>query len=152
MASLLGNAVISGTFASVVSGAVLATLAKAEGKDAVQPLNATSHWLQGELSGQVTEVDAAHTGLGVATHHGACMFWATVFETFRDASPTDSVGGIVRDAVAVSAIAAAVDYGLVPKKLTPGWEEVLPARSIAGGFAGLALGLALGGMVTAKLR
>jgi hypothetical protein len=39
-------------------------------------------------------------------------------------------------------VAAVVDYGLVPKRFTPGWEDPLPIRSIAGGFAGLALGLA----------
>jgi len=39
-------------------------------------------------------------------------------------------------------LAAIVDYGLLPKNLTPGWEEPLPVRSVAGGFGGLALGLA----------
>jgi len=42
----------------------------------------------------------------------------------------------------VAMVAAVVDYGLVPKRFTPGWEDPLPIRSIAGGFAGLALGLA----------
>jgi general stress protein 26 len=42
---------------------------------------------------------------------------------------------ILRDAAAMSAIAAAVDYGITPKRATPGWEEVLSrapsARPIA---------------------
>jgi len=49
-------------------------------------------------------------------------------------------------------LAAIVDYGLLPKNLTPGWEEPLPVRSVAGGFGGLALGLALGGLITSRLR
>jgi len=58
----------------------------------------------------------------------------------------------LRDAVAISMLAAIVDYGLLPKNLTPGWEEPLPVRSVAGGFGGLALGLALGGLITSRLR
>ena len=66
--------------------------------------------------------------------------------------PHAGPAAIARDAAAVSAIAAVVDYGLMPKRLTPGWEEPLPIRSVAGGFAGLALGLAIGGFVTQRLR
>ena len=80
------------------------------------------------------------------------VFSGHLFETLRTASPQGGPARIARDATTVSAIAAIVDYGLVPKRLTPGWEEPLPIRSVAGGFAGLALGLALGGLVTAKLR
>ncbi|MBP2238721.1 hypothetical protein J2Z31_005262 [Sinorhizobium kostiense] len=32
-----------------------------------------------------------------------------------------------------------------PKRLTPGWETVLPKRSVGAAFAAMALGLALGG-------
>jgi hypothetical protein len=48
----------------------------------------------------------------------------------------------------VAAIAAAVDYGLVPKRLTPGWESVLSKRSILATYGVLALGLAAGAMLT----
>jgi hypothetical protein len=118
----------------------------------VQPINATSHWLHGDDAGKVKDIDVKHTGTGVATHHGACIFWATLFETLRAATPHAGPARIARDAVTVATIAAVVDYGLVPKRLTPGWEEPLPIRSVAGGFAGLALGLALGGMITGRGR
>jgi hypothetical protein len=71
-----------------------------------------------------------------------------LFETLRAAAPDAGPARIMRDATLVSVVAAVVDYGLVPKRLTPGWEEPLPIRSLAGGFAGLALGLAIGGLVT----
>lgn len=35
----------------------------------------------------------------------------------------------------MSAIAAIVDYGIVPKRLTPGWELSLSKKSMAGAFA-----------------
>ena len=150
LASLLANSLISGTIASAVSGAVLGLLAKAEGAAPIQPINASGHWLHGEEAGKVKEIDIKHTGTGAATHLGACAFWAALFETLRSAAPHAGPARIVRDAAVVSVIAAVVDYGLVPRRLTPGWEEPLPIRSVAGGFAGLALGLALGGLVTSR--
>lgn len=148
---LLTNSAISGTIASAVSATVLGFLAKAEGATPVQPMNATSHWLHGEEAGQVKDIDAKHTPVGLATHQGACVFWATLFETLRSADPQAGPSTVARDAATVAMIAAVVDYGLVPKRLTPGWEEPLPIRSVAGGFAGLALGLAVGGLVTQRL-
>lgn len=148
--ALLGNSLVSGSIASVVSAAVLSGLAKAEGKSAVQPINATSHWLHGEEAGKVTQLDAGHTGAGYATHHAACVLWASLFETIRSQAADGGPASIVRNAALVSAVAAVVDYGLVPRRLTPGWEGPLPIRSVAGGFAGLALGLAIGGLVTGR--
>jgi hypothetical protein len=145
--ALVRASLVTGTLASAVSAAVLAMLAKAEGAAPIQPINATSHWLHGEDAGKVRDIDARHTGTGLATHYGACVFWASLFETVRAAAPHAGPVRVVRDAAAVSIIAAVVDYGLVPRRLTPGWEEPLPIRSVAGGFAALALGLALGGLM-----
>ena len=52
----------------------------------------------------------------------------------------------------MSAIAAVVDYGVTPKRLTPGWEEVLSKRSIGMTYAAMALGLATGAMLTQEWR
>ena len=150
--ALLRDALVSGTIASAVSTAMLGLLAKAEGQAAAQPINATSHWLHGDGAGRVKDVDLKHTGTGYATHHAACVLWASLFETLRSAAPDGGPARIMRDAALVSVVAAVVDYGLVPKRLTPGWEEPLPIRSLAGGFAGLALGLAIGGLVTSRRR
>jgi hypothetical protein len=150
--TLLRDSLVTGTVASAVTAIVLALLAKAEGAAPIQPINATSHWLHGEDAGKVRGIDASHTGTGLATHCGACLLWASLFETIRAAAPHAGPVRIVRDAAAVSTIAAVVDYGLVPRRLTPGWEEPLPIRSVAGGFAGLALGLALGGLMTSGRR
>jgi hypothetical protein len=144
------SAAITGTVASVVSSAALAMLARLEGKSAVQPLNATSHWPYGEHAGKVRQADLRHSATGFATHHGASIFWATVFETLlqgKQRTPSD----ILKCAALVSALAAAVDYGVVPKRLTPGWEEAISKPSIAAGFAAMALGLALGGMMSSTV-
>jgi hypothetical protein len=148
----LVRSAISGTAASVVSAAVLGVLAKMEGASPVQPINATSQWLHGERAGAIKDIDGEHTAVGLATHHGACIFWATLFETIRSMDPDAHPAVIARDAAAVATVAAIVDYGLVPKRLTPGWEGPLPIRSVAGGFVGLALGLAAGGLITQRMQ
>ena len=148
--TILFRALITG-IASAVSAAVLGLLAKAEGKDPVQPINATSHWLHGEDAGTVTAIDLEHTGTGYATHHAATVFWAALFEILQSASPDQQPGKAIRNAPLVSTIAAIVDYGFVPKRLTPGWEAPLPIRSVAGGFVGLAFGLAIGGLVSRQV-
>lgn len=141
------SALVTGTVASVVSAAVLALLARTEGKGVLQPTNATSHWLHGANAAAHREFDAAHTLVGYTTHHASAVFWAVPFEAWLPARPPRSPGKLLRDACAMSAIAAAVDYGLTPKRFTPGWELVLSRRSLVATYGALALGLAAGAML-----
>ena len=149
---LLVSALVTGSVASVVSTIALAALANAEGKSPVQPTNSTSHWLHGDDAGRRETVDFAHTGVGFATHHASALFWALPFEAWLVSNPPRSNGELLRDAAVMSAVAAAVDYGLTPKRLTPGWELTLTKPSMVGAFASLALGLAGGALLSAHLR
>jgi hypothetical protein len=47
----------------------------------------------------------------------------------------------------MSAIAAAVDYGATPKRLTPGWELVVSNNSMVTTYGAMALGLSAGALV-----
>ncbi len=146
------SAAVTGTVASVLTTAALATLARTEGKGALRPINSTSHWLHGERAGRVRRLDAAHTLTGYATHHASAVFWALFLEAWLASRPPRAPLLLLRDATAVAAIAATVDYGFVPKRLTPGWESVLRKRSIVATFGALALGLAAGAMITQEWR
>ena len=144
--STLSRAVTSGSIAAATSSLALVTLATGAGKPAPQPLNATSHWLHGAGAAKVRELDLAHTGVGYATHHAATIFWAAFFEGWAGARPATGKGEVVARALAVSALAAVVDYTITPKRFTPGWEYVLSKRAMgvayvamAAGFAGTAL-------------
>jgi len=141
------SALVTGTAASVVSTAALALLARGEGKSVFQPTNATSHWLHGDSAALHREPDAAHTLIGYATHHASALFWAVPFEAWLTARPPRTTSELLRDACAMSAIAAAIDYGVTPKRLTPGWELVLSKRSMVATFGAMALGLAAGALV-----
>jgi hypothetical protein len=141
------SALITGTAASVASTAAPALLAQAEGKSAFQPMNATSHWLHGDSAASHRRPDAAHTLVGYATHHASTLFWAVPFEAWLAFRPPRTTAELLRDACAMSVIAAVIDYGVTPKRLTPGWELVLSKRSMATTYVAMALGFAAGALV-----
>jgi hypothetical protein len=142
------SALVTGTAASVVSTAALALLARGEGKSVFQPTNATSHWLHGDHAASHREPDVSHTFIGYATHHASALFWAVPFEIWLAERPPRTTAELLRNACIMSAIAAAIDYGATPKRLTPGWELVLSKRSMVATYGAMALGLAGGALVT----
>jgi hypothetical protein len=146
------SAIVSGTAASLAMTAALALLARKEGKGALQPLNSTSHWLHGEEAGSFRSMDLSHTAVGFGTHHLSALFWAAIFQTWLANRRKATALLIARDAALMSATAAAVEYGLTPKRVTPGWEEVLSKRSIAITYAVMALGLAAGALLAREWR
>lgn len=140
-----GTAVlVTGSAASLLSTVGLAMAAEAEGRAPLRPLNATSHWLNGDAAGLFAGADGRHTGVGYATNHAACLFWALPFTAWQRFRPAETPAALMRDALAMSAIAAAVDYGATPKRFTPGWELVLSRAGMAGVYAALAMGFAAG--------
>lgn len=145
------SSLLTGTSAATLSAAALVLLSLFEGRSGAQPLNATSHWLHGDDAAAEREADLPHTGVGGITHLLSAVFWAVPFEIWQSRRPAQTPGELARDATVMSAIAAAVDYGLTPKRFTPGWELVLPTRSMALAYGALALGLALGGGLSRRL-
>lgn len=146
---ILRRASVSGALASLTSSIALAGVARLEGKGALQPVNATSHWLNGELAASVEQADLVHTGVGFATHTAATLFWAVLFERWLVRRRSLTVFATLQDAMVISAVAAAADYIATPKRFTPGWEFVLSKRGMAAVYAAMALGLA-GGAVLAR--
>jgi hypothetical protein len=149
---LARSALISGTAAAILSALALAVAGRVEGRAAAQTTNATSHWLHGSRAGAVRDVDVAHTLVGYVTHHASALFWAFLFESFRGLLRPNSLADAAGSAVATSVIAAVVDYGLVPRRVTPGWELVVSKRAIASGYLALAAGLMLGGWLADRMR
>ncbi|WP_424361716.1 hypothetical protein [Methylocystis parvus] len=146
------SAAVTGTVAALVSAAALAALARAEGKGALQPLNATSHWAQGDAAAKVELPSASHTLVGFATHHLSTIFWAAPFEAWLALNPPRTFINLLRDAFVMSGIAFAVDYGATPKRFTPGWELVLSKKSMFASYVWLAFGLAAGALVSDQVR
>ncbi len=141
---------VSGSVTSLISAAGLALVATSEGKAPLQPFNATSHWLNGDRAATRRNADTRHTAVGYATHHASCLFWAVPFAAWQSYRPARTGGELLRDAVAMAAIAAAVDYDATPQRFTPGWELVLSKTGMAAAYGSLAMGFVFGTMASRR--
>ena len=146
------STLLSGAVAGVTSTLALGLLAQLEGKSVLQPVNSTSHWLNGERAASFRGADVAHTAVGLATHQAATFFWAALFEWWISARRPLRPMPMLQYALATSVVAAAVDYGATPKRFTPGWEFVLSKRSMAATYAAMAVGLAVGALMAQPSR
>ena len=110
--------------------------------------NATSHWLWGEPSMYRHRTDLRHTAAGYAIHHASSLFWATFHEAGiqRTRLPAWQLAPVV------SAMAMVVDYGVVPRRLTPGYDRHMSRAGLASVYAAFAGGLVLGSRLTRRLR
>jgi hypothetical protein len=144
----LREGLVSGTLAGLFSAVALAWAGKRENGSAVAPVNAESHWLWGNEALQEDRPTLRHTLTGILTHQMSTVFWATLYAMARGKRhaprgiPQALLGGI-----ATSAAAAAIDYTLVPKRFTPGFEHRLSRGSMLGVFAAIAGGVALGSLL-----
>jgi hypothetical protein len=149
---LLLDILWSGVLGSFASALVAGGSARPEGRGALQPLNATSHWLHGERAGRLRRFDVAHTGVGLVTHIASALFWAVPYSLWLQRKSERSAEEIIVGGAATAAMAATVDYLAMPRRLTPGWELALSRRSIGITFVALALGLAGGALLARSLR
>lgn len=132
----------SGTGAAVATLGAITLLSLLQGGSAARPINATSHVLHGPADAPHDGIDLRRTLPGLVINVGAAYFWAVVYSWAMPAGRDRSVR--LNRAIVVSLVAAAVDYGLVPRRLRPGWELALKRRSVAIALAAMGLGLAAG--------
>src|ERR671913_242930 len=104
----------------------------------------------GSLAGVATDaVDLRHTLPGVVINAGAGVFWACVQQLLLKRVPRTN-GAAVASGVAVAALAYVVDYHLIPRRLSPGWELRVSGRSVALGFVALGVSLAIAGLLRVR--
>jgi hypothetical protein len=144
---LLGRAMATGSLAGLATTATLALLGRRQAGSSVAPINATSHVLWGDEAGTADAVDVKHTVPGVLINGGAGIFWALLRELLSDRLPQRDRATAVATGAAVAGLAYLVDYHLIPRRLTPGWELRLPRGSVALGFVALGAALAIAGLV-----
>lgn len=142
-----GEGLLSGTLAGLFSAAVLLAAGKRENGSAVAPVNAESHWLWGDESLREDRPTLRHTLTGILTHQGSTVFWATLYALLRGRKAVRTVPEALIGGLATSVAAAAIDYTLVPRRLTPGFEHRLSKGAMVGVFAAIAGGVALGALL-----
>ncbi len=142
------DVLISGTLAGIATALVASARGKVENRSVAAPLNATSHMIWGKRATWQKAPTLKYTGTGFLLHHAAAVLWATVYERlFGDKADTGTITKSLTHGALVSALAYLVDYHVVPKRFTPGFEERLSDRSLALIYAVLALSLPFRGLL-----
>jgi hypothetical protein len=135
------DALRSGSVASVVTTLVLAACGACERADAPAPLNGPSQWIWGRHAAYRRGFSSRYTLAGYAIHHAMSVFWATVFEKLRRRAGTRKAV-VFADAAATAALACAVDFRVVPDRLSPGFQKQLSRTSLLLVYAAFCLSLA----------
>lgn len=135
MSSFVRRVATSGLAAGTAAALTASIAARREGSSYPSALNATSHIVWGEQAARRSEWSMQYTAVGALLHYGSAVFWAGLHELLPGPAP-------VR-ALATAATAYAVDYHVVPARLTPGWEKRMSDRALGAVYAAFALGLLL---------
>jgi hypothetical protein len=141
--ALLASAATS----TVVTTVLASLLSRKETGHTGAALNATSHILWGDRAFDEDDVDVSHTLVGGMINAAAMASWGTVYALLP--FPRSFLGTLAKGAT-VSALAYATDYYVVPKRLTPGFEERLSPLSLGLVYAGLAAALGAGDWLARK--
>jgi hypothetical protein len=149
----------SGGAASLLSTALVVARSRRDTGSDYAGVNAISHWIWGPPAYRVDAPSWPHTATALAIHHASSVLWAALFELLlrrvRPAGPprTDRAGGpltvadVAATAAVVTAVAALTDLRLVPKRLSPGFENRLRPGSVALVYVAFGCGLLLAGVL-----
>jgi hypothetical protein len=146
------STLVPGLLSAAASLAVLAWRGRADTGSAAAPLNAVSHVLWGDEALRRDDATAEHTLLGATVHAASALFWAGLYAWVHEQRSEPTLANAATDAAALTLLAAVVDFKVVPKRLTPGFERRLTTTSLASVYAALGMGLALGGWWVASRR
>lgn len=139
--NVLTRTAISGTISGALMGVVIGLVSRRETGRATYGLNAISHMAWGGRAGRRRDWSVEHTGLGLALNQLACLFWSGCLEAMVDDRRPASPARTAMEAIGMAGVAYVVDYHVVPRRFTPGFELVLPRRSYPLLYAGLAVSL-----------
>jgi hypothetical protein len=147
----LREGAITGSLASILSTAVLAIAGARQNRSAVAPINAASHWIWGDESLHEDGATLRHTLLGYLTQHAASIFWAALYSRLYGHRPeAKQWPQALAGAATTCVVAGVVDYVVVPKRLTPGYEHRLSTGAMVAVYSALAAGFALGAVAMRK--
>jgi hypothetical protein len=144
LVNVLRRAWASGSLASLTSTAALVLAGTRDCRSVFAPVNAVSHWIWKDRAIRQDDASLRYTVTGYAIHHAASVFWALLFEglAMKRREPREPVE-VLRDAAAVSALAAVVDLRCTPERLTPGFERRVKPAPLASVYVAFGLGLAV---------
>jgi hypothetical protein len=146
MGTFIKDTMATGAVATTASTLLLAVLGKQENGTATSAINAVSHMLWGEEATTNDQLDAKHTLAGAGLNSAAMLAWAGMHEMMLPRNERPSVGRALVAGTTTAAVAYVVDYHVVPKRFTPGFEERLSRKSLLGVYVTMAVALAVGSL------
>jgi hypothetical protein len=146
---VIQETVTTGTVTNLCCAGCAAAMGVLHHRHAAQPINAISHVVWGDEQPPCTEVTWHDTAVGLIVNQAACSFWALLHVALLRPGHRDS-RRMALQASAISALAYLVDYHMVPRRFTPGFEKVLPRRALLPIYIAIAAGLTAGTLITAR--
>lgn len=146
--NFLGETLQTGAVATATTTMAVAAFGQLEDGNAIAPLNSVSHIAWGEKAARRDDPSWKYTATGMALNAAAVTSWAAIYEyLFGDRAREGDIAGALIGGAVVSGIAYAVDYHVVPKRFTPGFEKRLSNGALLGVYGSLAVGLTLGSLM-----
>ncbi len=140
-----GRAFAAGSLAALTSGFMASRAAVGQGASSVAPLNAATHCLWPDDAFLMQRPSVKYTGTGALIHLGSSVFWGLLFEGLR--RKDKGTVEIVTAAAATAITAYVVDYHVVPKRVTPGFEAHIEPRAFPKIYFALGAGFAIAAMI-----
>ena len=152
MSTLIRDTLATGAVATTATNGALAVLGKFENGNALGPINAVSHIIWGKSATKADNFDTTHTVIGSVLNAMAITGWAGIHELLmprrRRPSPRSLPGHPASrrpDAPPPTPARRAAGH-VVPKRLTPGFEEKISTKGLYAVYAVLAVALAAGSL------
>jgi hypothetical protein len=144
VASFSLDTAAAGAAATAATTATILFLGHQRDQSAWAPLNAVSHMAFGDEAALHTDLSARYTATGAALNTAAVVSWAALYAGAMQLAPRRTWPAAVATGAGVAALAYVVDYHVVPRRLTPGFEKRLSGGSMFAIYSALAAGLAAG--------
>jgi len=143
-AEATSRALVSGTTASALSTVALAACGARDCRSVFAPVNAVSHWLWRDAALRQQHPSLRYTLTGYVIHHAMSILWGAAYEAllYTDGAHRSRWHPYAAG-LGVAATACLVDLKATPRRLTPGFERKLSARSLTLVYAAFGIGLAL---------
>ena len=140
----LRTSCLTGTASGLLMSIVVGMVSQLTVGRSAPGLNAISHIVWGEKVARQPTWTFRYTGTGLLLNHIACLFWAGCYEALWRRHRSQ------RDAMTIALLAYVVDYHIIPKRFTPGFEFVFPRTLFPVLYLGLAGALFAGSSYRVK--
>jgi hypothetical protein len=134
------RALSSGAAAGVASALAAAYGAVRSGHGPFAAINAVTHCIWPERSFRQESMSVRYTGVGSGIHLGSAVFWGVLFEALCGTRPTPKA--VIGAAATTAVVAYVVDYHVVPKRVTPGYDVHMTKGALGLTYVALAIGFA----------